>query len=136
VPAVVQEFLRYETPTLFVARFPSQRIELGGVAIGAGEPVLVVLAAANRDPAVFAEPDRFGPERFAGGRTVGVGPLSFAFGPHFCLGASLARLEAEIMLAALLARWPDVALTDPDRLVWRHRGPFRGLVELPVRLEG
>ena len=136
VPAVVQEFLRYETPTLFVARFPSQRIELGGVAIGAGEPVLVVLAAANRDPAVFAEPDRFGPERFAGGRTAGVGPLSFVFGPHFCLGASLARLEAEIMLAALLARWPDVALTDPDRLVWRHRGPFRGLVELPVRLEG
>ena len=117
----------------FVARFPSQRIELGGVAIGAGEPVLVVLAAANRDPAVFAEPDRFALERRR--RSDRRPGLSFAFGPHFCLGASLARLEAEIMLAGCSRAGPT-SLTDPDRLVWRHRGPFRGLVELPVRLEG
>lgn len=134
VPAVVQEFLRYETPTLFVARFPAREIALGGVAIAANEPVLLVLAAANRDPAVFADPDRFDPARFASERSGGVGPLSFAFGPHFCLGASLARLEAEAMLAALLARWPEVALADADRLAWRQRGPFRGLAALPVRL--
>jgi cytochrome P450 len=133
VPAAVQEFLRYETPTLFVARFPSREITLGGAAIGANEPVLLVLAAANRDPAVFAEPDRFDPARFSG-VSAGVGPLSFAFGPHFCLGASLARLEAEVMLAALLARWPEVALADAGRLAWRQRGPFRGLAALPVRL--
>lgn len=134
IPAVVQELLRYETPTLFVARFAAQPIELGGVAIGRNEPVLIVLAAANRDPGVFAEPDRFRPERFAAGRGEGVGPLSFAFGPHYCLGASLARLEVEVMLEKLLARWPEVALADPEGLVWRQRGPFRSLASLPVSL--
>ena len=106
----------------------------GGVAIGRNEPVLVVLAPANRDPAVFAEPDRFQPARFSAGRGEGVGPLSFAFGPHYCLGASLARLEAEVMLEKLLARWPGVALADPAGLEWRQRGPFRGLASLPVEL--
>ena len=83
--AVVEEFLRHETPTLFVARIPLEPLAIGGVAVGAWEPLLVFLAAANRDPAVHDEPDRFRPERS------GPGSVSFAFGAHFCLGAALAR---------------------------------------------
>ena len=126
--AVVEEFLRYETPTLFVARVPLEPLQIGGVAVGAFEPLLVFLAAANRDPAVHDDPDAFRP-----GRT-GPGSLSFAFGAHFCLGASLARSEAEVMLAALARRHPAAALARPLR--WHQRGPFRGLDELVVRLGG
>ncbi|MFN2378056.1 MAG: cytochrome P450, partial [Candidatus Binatia bacterium] len=106
VPAVINEFLRFETPTLFVARVPLAPVVLGGAEVGAWEPVLVFLAAANRDPAVHDEPDTFRPGRGEGT------PISFAFGAHFCLGASLARSEAEVMLAAVTSRWPDLAL-DP-----------------------
>lgn len=126
VPAVVDEFLRFETPTLFVARIPLAPVVLGGVEVGAWEPVLVFLAAANRDPAVHDDPDDFRPGR--GGGT----PISFAFGAHFCLGASLARSEAEVMLAAVSSRWPALALAPSHPLRWHQRGPFRGLDELMV----
>jgi unspecific monooxygenase len=121
---VVDEFLRYETPTLFVARVPLAPVTIGGVEIGAWEPILVFLAAANHDPAVYDEPDTFRPGR--GGGT----PISFAFGAHFCLGASLARSEAETMLATVTSRWPDLRLA--GELHWHQRGPFRGLDELVV----
>lgn len=127
--AVVEEFLRHETPTLFVARIPLEPLAIGGVMVGAWEPLLVFLAAANRDPAVHDEPDRFRPERG------GPGSLSFAFGAHFCLGAALARSEAEAMLSALARRWPAATLA-PEPLRWHQRGPFRGLDALPVRLRG
>jgi cytochrome P450 len=123
---VVSEFLRYETPTLFVVRIPLEPVTLAGVAVGPYEPVLVFLAAANRDPATYADPDVFRPGRDE------PPALSFAHGLHYCLGASLARAEAEVMLAALARRWPDLALA-PDRpLRWHQRGPFRGLDELVV----
>lgn len=125
VAHVVEEFLRYETPTLFVVRVPLEPVTLGGVAVGAWEPVLVFLSAANRDPAVFDQPDRFRPGR--GGPAV----LSFAYGAHYCLGASLARAEAEVMLGAVARRWPALALADRP-LRWHQRGPFRGLDELVV----
>jgi cytochrome P450 len=124
VPDVVGEFLRYETPTLFVARIPLAAVTIGGVEIGAWEPILVFLAAANRDPAAHDEPDTFRPGR-GGGQ-----PISFAFGAHFCLGASLARSEAETMLAAVTSRWPDLRLA--GELRWHQRGPFRGLDDLVV----
>jgi unspecific monooxygenase len=127
VPAVVEEFLRFETPTLFVARVPLEPVTIGGVPIGAWEPLLVFLSAANRDPAVHAQPDAFLPGR------AGPGALSFAFGAHFCLGASLARSEAEVMLAAIARRWPDVTLAAGEPLRWHQRGPFRGLDALIVR---
>lgn len=123
--AVAGEFLRYETPTLFVARIPLEAATVAGVDIGAFEPVLIFLAAANRDPAVFENPDEFRPGR------AGPPPLSFAYGAHYCLGASLARSEAEIMLAALTRRWPHLRLADCP-LHWHQRGPFRGLDELIV----
>lgn len=126
VATVVGEFLRYETPTLFVARIPYEPIELGGVPVEPFAPLLVYLAAANRDPAAYDDPDAFRPGR------AGPAPLSFAFGAHYCLGASLAKAEAEVMLGALAERAPDLALT--GELHWHQRGPFRGLDALPVAL--
>jgi len=127
VATVVEEWLRYETPTLFVARVPSEAVTIGGVSIGASEPLLVLLAAANRDPTVFPEPDAFRPGRG------GEGPLSFAYGAHFCLGAALARSEAEAMLAAVVRRWPRLARSEGSPPRWHQRGPFRGLDTLRVR---
>ena len=92
----------------------------------------LLLAAANRDPAAYADADRFEPRRWLADPAPPA-PLSFAFGPHFCLGASLARLEAETMLETLLAARPEIALAG-DALEWRHTGLFRGLRALPVRL--
>jgi len=126
VPAVVEEFLRYETPTLFVVRIPLEPVTIGGSVIAAWQPILVLLSAANRDPAAFAEPDCFRPgreERPA---------LSFAYGAHYCLGASLARTEAETMLVGVTRRWPGLALVPDRALRWHQRGPFRGLDELVV----
>lgn len=123
---VVAEFLRYETPTLFVARIPYEPLELAGTAVEPFAPLLVYLAAANRDPAAYGEPDDFRPGRS------GPAPLSFAFGAHYCLGASLARAEAETMLTALAERVPGLRLAGD--LSWHQRGPFRGLDALPVAL--
>lgn len=127
VAAVVEEFLRYETPTLFVVRIPLEPVTIAGVAVGAWEPLLVFLSAANRDPDVFREPDRFQPGRDA------QPALSFAYGAHYCLGASLARGEAECMLAAVARRWPALRLAPGHALHWHQRGPFRGLDALLVR---
>ena len=127
-PEVVGEFLRLETPTIYVVRVPLEPMVLGGVQVGAWEPLVVLLGAANRDPAVYEDPDEFLPGR------AGPQPLSFAFGAHYCLGASLARSEAESMLGALVDGFPglhDVAPPD-ERRRWHQRGPFRGLDQLLV----
>lgn len=124
---VVEEFLRYVTPTLFVVRIPTAAVVVQGVTIAAWEPILVYLAAGNRDPAAFTAPDAFRPDRRERD------PLSFAHGAHFCLGASLARAEARIMLETATARWPRLALESDAPLRWHQRGPFRGLDALPVR---
>ncbi len=129
--AVVEEFLRFETPTHYVARMLAEPMTLGGVAIPAGEPIAVMLAAANRDPAAYADAERFDPRRWLR-EPAPPTALSFAFGPHFCLGASLARLEAQVMLETLLALRPKLALA--GELRWKHSGLFRGLEALPVRL--
>jgi pimeloyl-[acyl-carrier protein] synthase len=128
--AVVEESLRYVTPTLFVVRIPVAPVVLGGVTIPAWEPLLIYLAAANRDPTVFAAPDEFCPERRA------PDPLSFAHGAHFCLGAALARMEARVMLETVIARWPGLVLAASATLAWRQRGTFRGLEALWVRDAG
>jgi len=126
VPNAVNEFLRFETPTQYVARVPVTNVEIGGVSIGALTPTLVLLAAANRDPAHFIAPDRFDIRRDEGA------PLSFAAGPHYCLGASLSRMEAEVMLSAITRRWPQLALAEPPPRWWSS-GPFRGLDQLWLR---
>ena len=117
VPAAVEESLRLEPAAAVVDRYATRDARLGGAGIRAGDQVTVSLAGANRDPAVFAEPDLFDVRRPNAGHH-----LAFAHGPHFCLGAHLARLEAQAAIETLLARLPGLRL-DP-----RYPSAPRGLV--------
>ena len=130
--AVVEEFLRFETPTHLVSRMLQEPLLIGERTIPANEPIVVVLAAANRDPEVYADADRFDPWRWTRDPAPPP-PLSFALGAHFCIGASLARLEVSIMLEMLFRIYPNVRLDDAP-LRWLHTGVFRGLEALPVVL--
>lgn len=125
----IEELLRYESPvkiTPFV-RFTTTEVTLGGVVIPAHQPVLFAFSAGNRDPAQFPEPDRLDLSRSERAH------LSFGHGVHFCLGAPLARLEAEVAFTTLLAGCRDLALAvDPGALAWRHSRVMRGLKRLPV----
>jgi cytochrome P450 len=122
----VEEFIRYEAPALFaIRRFPVEDVTIAGVTIPAGETVWVSPSAANRDPARFPDPDRLDLTRDASGH------LALGHGIHYCLGAPLARAETEISLAALLERFPELALAD-DGIRWRRSLRARGLVALPV----
>jgi pimeloyl-[acyl-carrier protein] synthase len=127
VPSAVEEMLRYDSPVQATVRVTTTTVELGGQAIPPGALVIAMIGAANRDPEVFPEPDRFDVGR-ADNRH-----LSFGFGPHFCLGAPLARLEGEVVFRTLLARYPALRLASDDV---RHRLNFalRGLLALPVVL--
>jgi len=129
--AVVEEFARFETPTHYIARMLVEPLDLGEVTLPADEPVTTMLAAANRDPAAYDDAATFDPRRWLK-EPAPPPPLSFAFGPHFCLGASLARMEARAMLHTLFDVLPDVELA-AEPLRWRHTGLFRGLEALPVR---
>jgi len=111
--AALEESLRLEPAAAVVDRYATADVELRDAAICRGELVRVSISGANRDPAVFADPDRFHPTRFD--RQATRGHLTFAHGPHVCLGVHLARLEARAALDALLRRLPTLAL-DPARL--------------------
>ncbi|MFJ2826035.1 cytochrome P450 [Streptomyces sp. NPDC087263] len=128
LPAAIEEFNRHEGPALLaIRRFPAEDMTIGGVAVAAGETVLLSLAAANRDPRRFPDPDRLDLGRDTAGH------LALGHGIHYCLGAPLARLETEIALSALLERLPDLALdADPAELRWRPSLRARGLLALPV----
>ncbi|MGW7728127.1 cytochrome P450 [Streptomyces canus] len=125
----VEELARYDGPaSLAIRRFPTEDVTIGGVDIPAGETVLLSLAAAHRDPRRFTDPDRLDIGRDA------TGHLALGHGIHYCLGAPLARLETEIALAALLDRFPGLALDLPlDGPRWRPSMRARGLLSLPVR---
>src|SRR5260370_14630258 len=112
VPGAINEFLRFETPTQYVARVPVMDVEIAGASLAAFTPALILLAAANRDPARFSEPDRFDISRDQ------APSLSFASGPHHCLGAALARMESEVMLSAITRRWPPLGLAGPAPRWW------------------
>ncbi|MEV5138623.1 cytochrome P450 [Streptomyces syringium] len=124
----VEELLRYDGPVeLATWRFATEPITLGGQRIAAGDPVLVVLAAADRDPERFAEPDTLDLSRRDNQH------LGYGHGIHYCLGAPLARLEGQAALATLLRRLPDLRLAaDPEELRWRGGLIMRGLRTLPV----
>ncbi len=128
--AVVEEFLRFETPTHLVARMLVEPMKLGDREIAPGEPIVILLAAANRDPRAYDDPDRFDPMRWAADPEPPA-PLSFALGAHFCLGASLARMEVGIMLDVLFETFPGIRLSG-EPLRWHHTGVFRGLDALDV----
>src|ERR1700754_3185047 len=124
----VEEFLRYDSSVQMTGRVALEDIEdLGGKKIPKGESVLCLLGSANRDPAVY--PDR--PDRLDITRP-NVRPLSFGGGIHFCLGAQLARIEAEVAIAALLRRLPDLKLDNVENPEWRPTFVLRGLKVLPA----
>jgi cytochrome P450 len=124
----IEEFLRYDSSVQLTGRVALEDIDdLGGKKIPKGESVLCLLGSANRDPAVY--PDR--PDRLDITRP-NVRPLSFGGGIHFCLGAQLARIEAEIAIATLLRRLPDLRLDDAENPEWRPTFVLRGLKRLPA----
>jgi cytochrome P450 len=124
----IEEFLRYDSSVQLTGRVTLEDIEdLGGKRIPKGETVLCLLGSANHDPAVY--PDH--PERLDITRP-NVRPLSFGGGIHFCLGAQLARIEAEIAISTLLRRLPDLRLDDAENPQWRPTFVLRGLKRLPA----
>ncbi|GGO41048.1 cytochrome P450 family protein [Deinococcus humi] len=126
----VEELARYASPVeLATERYASADVEVNGVTIPRGELVFAVLASANRDPEQFPRPD----ELDLGRNTTG--HLAFGLGAHYCVGAPLARLEVQVALATLLARFPHLRLDiAPERLEWRPQLVLRGLKALPVHL--
>ncbi|MEV7211798.1 cytochrome P450 [Kitasatospora cineracea] len=125
IPGAVEELLRYDSPVQLMLRRARHDLDLAGHAVAAGQAVLLVCGAANRDPAVFPAPDRLDFHRPAGRH------VAFGYGPHFCLGAALARLEGAIVLEALLTRLPDWRLDGPAP-TWQRSLNFRGLTGLEI----
>ncbi|MFC7646856.1 cytochrome P450 [Streptosporangium lutulentum] len=122
----VEELLRYDPPVQLTLRFALEDVELCGTPIRRGEAVMALLGAANRDPEVFADPERLDLDR---------GParhLAFGLGVHFCLGAPLARMEGAVALSALATAAPDLTLADPAP-PYKENLTLRGLAALPVR---
>jgi cytochrome P450 len=128
IPTAVEEFLRFDSPVQGLARTLTDAVEIHGRRLAAGDQVLLLFASANRDPRRVRDPDRFDVTRDPNPH------LAFGFGAHFCLGASLARLEARIAFETLLARLPGFWLVEPQ--VERLRsGPIRGVVRLPIAFD-
>jgi cytochrome P450 len=121
----VEELLRFDSPVQLTQRFTVSDYDIGDITIPAGQRVIPVLAAANRDPEAFPDPDRLDLGRPDAHRHV-----SFGGGPHFCLGAPLARLEAQVAIPSLLQRFPALELAgEPVR---RPTITLRGLDALPI----
>lgn len=125
LPSAVEELLRYESPSQHTARLAPEDLELGDKKIRKRDAVIAVMGAANRDPERFSDPDRLDLAR-ADNRH-----LAFGYGPHFCFGAALARIEGQIAFAAILRRFSDLTVTSPT-LVWRENLGLRGLKSLPI----
>ena len=123
----VEEVLRYDSPVQLTMRMAYADVEIAGKVVPRGTPVLAMLGGANRDPAVFDDPNRFDVSRANAGSH-----LSFSSGAHFCLGASLSRREAEVGLRALYERFPDLDVAGPA--VRRETRVLRGYEHLPVRV--
>ena len=130
LPAAVEELLRFTNPVNHANdRFTTEDVPVGDVVIPAGEWVLPAISSANRDPAQFPDPDRLDLGRDTSGQ------VAFGHGIHHCLGAPLARMEAEVALGALLARFPRISVALPaSELRWRPVSLMNGLESLPVRL--
>jgi cytochrome P450 len=125
VANVVEETLRLEAPVQMVLRRADADVEFCGQSVATDTRVLAILAAANRDPLMFADPARFDPWRENASRH-----LSFVVGPHHCLGSSLARLEGAIALRSLVERMPEIRRAAPS--VRRPNLVARGLLQLPI----
>jgi len=124
-PAAVEELLRYDGPIGAQVRIVQTERELHGRTLRPGERVFLIMNAANRDPRAYDDPDRLHLERD------GVPHLTFGFGAHICLGFPLARLEGQIALPAVLARWRDIEI-GADRLEWVDSMVLRGMQAMPL----
>ena len=123
----VEEMLRFVSPVQLTGRTALEDMEVGDAELLKGEFVILLLGSANRDPAVFKDPETFDVTR-ADNPHIGLG-----FGVHHCLGASLARLEAHVALPELIGRIKTIEIAT-DRLVYRENITLRGLAALPVRI--
>jgi cytochrome P450 len=127
VPLAIEELLRHDGPAKAIARVAAEDIALRGRTISAGDRVFLMPSAANRDPEVFDRPDELDITRSPNPH------LGFGIGVHYCLGASLARLEASIAIPRVIGRFPSLRLATTD-LSWNAVILTRGLTELPVFL--
>ena len=125
MPSAVEELLRFESPSQHTARLAPDDVVLGGCEISKGQAVIAVMAAANRDPERFPDPDRLDLSRTDNRH------LAFGWAAHFCFGAPLARMEGAIALETVLRRMPELALS-PGPVTWRPNLGLRGLTALPV----
>ncbi len=126
IPSTVEEMLRFEPPSQQTARLAPYDVELGGRQLRKRQAVIAVMAAGNRDPEKFPEPNRFDITRIDNRH------LSFGWAAHFCFGAALARIEGQVAFEAILKRIPDLRLTT-DPLKWRSNLGLRGLTALNVK---
>jgi cytochrome P450 len=128
LPVAIEELLRFTTPVMQFMRTATHDNEVGGQAISAGDRLLMVYASANRDERAFEHPDRLDVARTPNDHVAfGAG------GPHFCLGASLARLEAKVMFEALLTRFDGLAVDgDPSTFPRVHSNLIDGFAHLPI----
>jgi cytochrome P450 len=121
----VRELLRYDSPVQYTGRRVATTFNLHGTTLSRGDLVIALIGAANRDPDRFPDPDTFDIGRRAGSH------LSFGSGPHVCIGAGLSLLEADVVLRAVMRRWPGLALADTSPR-WNGIAGLRGLAALPV----
>lgn len=125
----IEEFLRYDAPFQRTWRMTAEDVEIDGTAIPKGQTVTMILGAANRDPAIFPNPDTLDITRSPNAH------VSFGGGVHFCIGAQLARRETDIALTTLFNRFPDLRLPDPPAgIEWQQNNAFHNLKSLPVQL--
>jgi cytochrome P450 len=131
ISKAVSECMRYDGSVQMVVRTALEEVIVGGATLAPGTIVFLLIGAANRDPYVFTDPDRLDISRANNGRS-----LAFGGGIHFCLGARLAALEIETALKTLLARFPNLRLTEADHPHWRKRHNLRGVESLLARQHG
>ncbi|HET6948910.1 MAG TPA: cytochrome P450 [Acidimicrobiales bacterium] len=127
LPSAIEEMLRWVSPIKNMARMATTDVDLAGQRIAAGDQLLLLYPSANRDEAVFDEPSRFDIRRSPNEH------VAFGFGPHFCLGANLARLELRVVLEQLLDRLPDLSLAEADEPAHRAANFVSGYERVPVR---
>ena len=125
IPSAIEELLRYESPIQYTSRLAPDDVQVGAKTIRKGQAVFAMMGAANRDPERFPDPDRLDICRQDNRH------LAFAWGPHFCFGAPLARLEGQIAFETMLRRMPNLS-TEPSPVTWRENLGFRGLTSLPI----
>ena len=128
IPSAVEEMLRYEPPSQHTARLAPEDCKIGNKAIRKRQAVIAVMAAGNRDPERFPDPDRFDITRKDNRH------LSFGWAAHFCFGAALARIEGQVIFEALLKRLKNWRLEEPS-LVWRTNLGLRGLISLRIAFD-